>query len=156
MTQITEVAVLRYKVDLKAFMADCEANYYRLRKLLTGFEEEAGVAVALPGDGGDLMTIDIVERTPYTCLLDVRQAGVSALAPWLPHMHLRVRLYHDARLAEVVNCGGLRSPRPRYLYPNEGMLQPDEKAQWNRFLSEWLALAIRHGFAVAAPCEFVE
>ena len=29
---------MSYKVDLKGFMSDCEANYFRLRKLLPGFE----------------------------------------------------------------------------------------------------------------------
>lgn len=145
---------MRYKVDLKRFMSDCETNYHRLRKLLPGIEETDSFQLALPGESGELMVLDVLERTPYTSLVEIRQQGISVRSPWLPETCLKVRLYHDARLAEVVNCAGKRNPRPRYLYPNEDMLQPDEKAQWNQFLSEWLALAIGHGFSVAAPCEF--
>ncbi len=67
---------------------------------------------------------------------------------------MRVRMYHDARMAEVVSCAGVRRVEPRYAYPNERMHQPDEKAQWNRFLADWLALGIDHGHALALPCEF--
>jgi len=147
---------LRYKVDLKAFMADCEANYYRLLKLLPGFDDLDRFQLRLPGANQVIMTLDVIERTPYTSLVEICQQGTkpTRLAEWLPEPSLKVRLYHDARLAEVVHCAGRRNPRPRYLYPNEDMLQPDEKAQWNRFLSEWLALAIGHGYVADTPCEF--
>ena len=145
---------MRYKVDLKNYMADCEANYYRLKKLLPGFDDADSVQFALPGSDDVLLSIEVIERTPYTSLVAIRQHGVTALAPWIPASSLKVRLYHDARLAEVVNFAGARSPRPRYHYPNEEMLQPDEKAQWNRFLSEWLELAIQRGLAPAICCEF--
>jgi len=145
---------LRYKVDLKAFMADCETNYYRLKKLMPGFADSDSFELALPGEGPGIMTLEVVERTPYTTLVQIRQQGTSTLVQWIPESCLTIRLYHDARLAEVVDWAGMRKPRPRYLYPNAAMLQPDEKAQWNRFLSEWLALAIGHGYAVSVTCDF--
>jgi uncharacterized protein YqiB (DUF1249 family) len=147
--------VLRYKVDLKAFMADCEANYYRLRQLVPRFDDLDRFQLGLPGSHRVIMTLDVIERTPYTSLVEISQQGAAGLTEWLPEPSLKVRLYHDARLAEVVHCAGRRNPRARYLYPNEEMLQPDEKAQWNRFLSEWLSLAIDHGFVADMPCEFV-
>lgn len=144
---------MRYRVDLKKIMSDCETNYYRLKKLMSGLEDGGRVEVALPGERGGAITIDVVERTPYTSLVEIRQSS-TVLPRWVPEARLCVRLYHDARLAEVVNYAGMRNPRPRYLYPNVGMFQPDEKAQWNTFLSDWLMLAIGHGFAAVAPCEF--
>jgi uncharacterized protein YqiB (DUF1249 family) len=54
-------------------------------------------------------------------------------------------MYHDARLAEVVSCDGLRNIVPKNVYPNRNMLQRDEKAQWNRFLEEWLIACIERG-----------
>ena len=34
-----------------------------------------------------------------------------------------------------------------YPYPNEQMLQPDEKYQLNHFLGEWLGYCQRHGLS---------
>lgn len=146
---------MRYKVDLKKFMADCEANYHCLIRLLPGVDDGDSYQLGLPGRNDQLMAFEVIERTPYTSLVEIRQLGGDVL-DWLPAALLKVRLYHDARLAEVVNCAGQHNPRPRYRYPNEDMLQPDEKAQWNRFLAEWLALAFSQGLAVDASCEFVD
>ncbi|EMP84373.1 hypothetical protein VC116063_002770 [Vibrio cholerae O1 str. 116063] len=35
----------------------------------------------------------------------------------------------------------------RYDYPNENMVQPDEKAQLNRFLGDWLTFCLKHGIS---------
>jgi uncharacterized protein len=147
---------LRYKVDLKSYMAECEANYLRLHKLLPGFDESDCFELGLPGAYLPVLRLDVVERTPYTSLVTISQIGGQSLAHWIPMPCLKVRLYHDANLAEVVNCAGTINPRPRYEYPNDDMHQPDEKAQWCRFLSEWLSHAIRHGFATSIPCDFVD
>lgn len=53
--------------------------------------------------------------------------------------HLEVQVYHDARMAEVVSAEHTRRLRSIYPYPNEAMHQPDEKAQLNLFLGEWLS-----------------
>ncbi|HCK27104.1 MAG TPA: DUF1249 domain-containing protein, partial [Alcanivorax sp.] len=39
----------------------------------------------------------------------------------------------------------------RYPYPNSHMHQRDEKAQWNRFLGEWLAHVHDFGRASGEP-----
>jgi uncharacterized protein YqiB (DUF1249 family) len=66
-------------------------------------------------------------------------------------------VYHDARMAEVVTFAHLRRVFPHYDYPNPAMHQPDEKAQWNRFLGEWLSHCLRHGVPLDRPLsEFCE
>jgi uncharacterized protein YqiB (DUF1249 family) len=48
-------------------------------------------------------------------------------------------------MAEVV-CRKQRSQlRGSYRYPNRQMHQPDEKAQLNRYLSEWLSQCLAQG-----------
>jgi len=59
----------------------------------------------------------------------------------LPALCLNVRVYHDATLAEVISCSGIGKLLPDYTYPNEKMLQKDEKRQANRLLFEWLSSA---------------
>ena len=56
-----------------------------------------------------------------------------------------VRLYHDAKMAEVVSFQGCAAFLPEYFYPNKNMLQPDEKKQRNIFLGEWLSYCLAFG-----------
>ncbi len=141
----------RYCVDLAAAQAECEVNYWRLERLLRAFCEDDRCFVV----GANLqMRICVQERSPYTTLLEIAQAptAIAALGP-----KLTVRVYHDAQLAEVVAFAQIRRVLPRYDYPNSAMHQPDEKAQWNRFLSDWLSHCLRHGVPIDRPLsEFCE
>jgi uncharacterized protein YqiB (DUF1249 family) len=135
----------RYQINLAADMAECEANYQRLGRLLSDHRVDSR-AIGL--DHGALH-IDVIERCPYTTTLEVVQQPslhVPALAA-----QMQVRVYHDARLAEVVSFASRRRVQPHYDYPNPAMHQPDEKSQWNRFLGEWLSHCLQHGFDLRAP-----
>ena len=64
---------------------------------------------------------------------------------------ITVRLYHDARAAEVVEFQNERHFKPVYNYPNGEMRQRDEKVQLNRFLSEYLSTCLAHGACADRP-----
>ncbi|HET8711668.1 MAG TPA: DUF1249 domain-containing protein [Spongiibacteraceae bacterium] len=138
-THAARLTKRRYCVDLAAALAECEANYWRLERLLHAFREDDR-RFAL--DSQVQMHVRVVERSPYTTLLEIEQVqtAIAALT-----QGLSVRVYHDAQLAEVVAFAHLRRVQPRYDYPNPAMHQPDEKAQWNRFLGEWLSHCLQHG-----------
>ncbi len=136
----------RYRIDLPAHMAECDANYLRLMKLFPGLrEEDANAFGVMMGDHAHRVELKVLERGPYTTLIELQQ---QPRAPWNARPRMVVRLYHDARSAEVVECHGARHFRPVYDYPNRHMHQPDEKAQVNRFLTEFLSMCLRHGIAV--------
>ena len=141
----------RYCVDLSAAQAECEANYWRLQRLLHAFTEDDRCFAI----GEHLqLRISVKERSPYTTFLEIEQAhtAIPALAS-----NVSVRVYHDAQLAEVAAFAHLRRVLPRYDYPNPAMHQPDEKAQWNRFLGEWLSHCLQHGVPIDRPLsEFCE
>jgi uncharacterized protein YqiB (DUF1249 family) len=61
------------------------------------------------------------------------------------HPRMSIRLYHDARMAEVISSQDIHQVKPRYDYPNKYMHQQDEKQQINQFLNEWLHLCLTHG-----------
>ena len=154
----------RYKVNLKNFMACCEANYRRLYKVFPNVATDSIRRVGLSPSSEREVLLTVVERTPYTTLLSIREhrtsndysneqsqnssdlnAELKNKIGWREPPVLNVRMYHDARLAEVVSCDGLRSATPNNSYPNKNMLQRDEKAQWNSFLEEWLTVCIARG-----------
>ncbi len=130
-------------------MAQCDANYTRLMRLCPALKERQGDVfdVAIGGHRAQV-SIEVLERSPYTTLIRIRQRPE---APWGLNPGFTVRLYHDARCAEVVEYQRARHFKPVYAYPNDVMRQRDEKVQVNRFLGEFLAYCLRNGVAVREP-----
>ncbi len=145
----------RYKVDLPLQMAECEANYLRLTKLLANrhpdnsasHQDELRFMIAR-GQQDWLHVLRIIERSPYTTTLELSRTAIGESSSWLALPKLTLRMYHDAKLAEVLAWEGHKRLRPRYEYPNQSMYQSDEKYQLNRFLGEWLTLCLEHGHSL--------
>ncbi len=81
--------------------------------------------------------LEVLEETRYTILLKILQK-FSATDLILRDVTFTVRIYQDARLAEVISYQGRHSIQYKYPYPNEGMFLPDEKKQCNLLLYDWL------------------
>ncbi len=137
-----------YHIDLAAHMAQCDANYLRLMALFPAMRETTFHVFYMPhGSGRSQIRLEVVERARYTTLIHIRQLPT---APWSQSHLFTIRLYHDARSAEVVAYQGDRNFAPVYSYPNSRMYHRDEKAQTNRLLGEYLAWCQQHG---ASPPE---
>lgn len=148
-----------YVPDLVADMAECDANYIRLRKLFPDMDSEDDLQFGIQTLGlkartreGATVVIRIEERCPFTTMIsvDVSSEEDKPLIRW-PYLELRV--YHDVRSAEVVRFERHRNFRYRYPTPNENMFQPDEKSQINKYLGELLNYCIEHGYSLQ-PVEF--
>ena len=133
-----------YKVNLKGMLADCEANYARLLRLFPDILSSRERWLGL-GTGDNKIVLSVQEQTPYTTLVAIKEVGKSGIIN--PPLVV-VRLYHDAKLAEVTACQNVNYVRSKYAYPNRQMVQPDEKHQWNRFLGEWLGHCQAHGYVL--------
>lgn len=143
-SSVTHRGPRRYKVDLAEQLSHCEANYARLLKLMPTFDDcerwdydvQAGAKVWQ-------IHLKITERARYTTMLEVTQN--DGLHDWGSSPKLQVRLYHDAKMAEVIAWEEHQRVKPRYDYPNQNMYQRDEKAQFNRFLSDLLSHSLANG-----------
>ena len=121
-----------------------EANYRKLVSMLPDlvFVEH----VTLSSDDHLLtITVDVIERTKYTVLLELNTFYKGNIA-CMSQPKIQLRMYHDAEVAEVVMVQGKRHIRPHYQYPNEAMYLPDEKKQWNKILFEVLSFCGRHNY----------
>ena len=136
----------RYRVDLVSLQALCETNFVRLCQLMPGMAEqdELRIALAVEDEPEQSLVIRVLERCPYTTTL---QLFHERRHDWLQPPSMEVRMYHDVCMAEVVAAYNRRRFRGVYPYPNEQMLQPDEKHQLNHFLGEWLGFCRRHGLS---------
>nr|WP_241194864.1 DUF1249 domain-containing protein [Pseudomonas fulva] len=146
-SRYVEVNLLRerYRVDLAGLQAACEANYARLIRLLPDMrttQSSRSIGMTQGDQMLGVLVLDVVLACPYTTTLRIRQ---EHSLPWLPVPVMEVQVYHDARMAEVVSAEHARRLRSIYPYPNAAMHQPDEKAQLNLFLGEWLSHCLACG-----------
>lgn len=144
-----------YIVDLKEQMAECDANYIRIMKLLPGFSASEKREVALPFSGvvDQLVVIlEVVEKFKYTSTVKVSQTFPGNEQLYRVPVML-VRVYHDAKTAEVISYQSHRHFAPCYELPNEKMYHRDEKSQLNKFLAEWLSLCLEKGLIAGAQLE---
>ena len=157
----------RYSIDLIKQMAECDANYIRLLRLMPvlaahrqrdfaslGRDMPVQSEKALEGMRSvftlaDLATepvtveITVLEAFKYTTTLEIVQRPV--LRKWMTNPSMLIRVYHDASTAEVVSYQGHNNLQVRYPQPNAKMYQPDEKGQVNQFLGEWLSHCLTVG-----------
>ncbi|PXA71203.1 MULTISPECIES: DUF1249 family protein [Vibrio] len=136
------IATKPYHVDLADLMRTYETNYAKLNALLP---KPSSVGQVRCYQAAELIyQLQVLEVTKYTTLVEICQSDdISTFS--LPVMS--VRLYHDARVAEVCASDQLTRVAARYEYPNHKMMQKDEKAQINRFLGDWLTFCLKQGIS---------
>lgn len=120
--------------------AECERNFWRLHRLLPNTQTLRAKLRLSPEQGGPRgVELTVVEVTRYTSLVHI--VSVQQGPDWLDDIDIQVRVYRDARMAEVVEwCRDRTIPwalcEPSKLYAR------DEKWQWNLFLSELLSYGL--------------
>lgn len=145
----------RYHINLQALHAECETNYLRLLKILPDLATEDSRHIALQTAAGQERRFQffIFERARYTTSLEIAEFGMRP--EWGLSASFSVRLYHDARMAEVLAFQREQHAGAFNHYPNSRMLLPDEKTQWNFLLGEWLTHCLTHGYNTGkafSPC----
>jgi len=85
--------------------------------------------------------IKIIDSARYTSTLEISQIDIST--PKFLRPSMTVRLYHDARVAEVLAAQRTSRLEPVYEYPNLNMHQRNEKFMVNVFLAEWLHFCLK-------------
>jgi uncharacterized protein YqiB (DUF1249 family) len=135
---------LRYVPDIREFGYICESNYRRITLLFPVLHDGTVCCLDLQLNEQFLgqIAVEVADDSRYTQTLMLRQ--MQSAGPWLNDPMLKVRLYHDARMAEVISAKNHHHIAAVNAYPNKRMHLPDEKLQLNRFLAEWLQYCLRH------------
>lgn len=117
-----------------------EGNFIKLRKLLSDCSRLQEESVSRIAGHMDLY-LKIEERSKYTTTLRLSYCFVNAQGIAL-EPNLKIRIYHDAGLAEAVS-GNLHHGRERLHHlPSHALRQ---KWRLNRFLHKWLGYLLRQG-----------
>ncbi len=136
-----------YSFDLCTHMAGCDANYFRILKLLPNLALNSRREISLPHSEfieQVVVTIEVIEKFTYTSTVRISQYSENndlSIEP--PEM--QIRMYHDAKTAEVISYRNHRYFKSIYAVPNKNMYHPDEKEQLNLFLKEWLIHCLEKG-----------
>ena len=130
-----------YRQNLPKYIRLCEQNYARINRLMPKENDRGAVNKVLVG--GFEFTLTVLEASPYTNLVSLKQTDHQVIGFTRPD--LNVRVYHDAKVAEVVCKYYPKRVKPAYSYPNPDMHQKDEKYQLNAFLKDWLEYCINQG-----------
>lgn len=144
----------RYTVDLAAMHALYEWNYARLQKLLRGAGAHERIGVMSPlefawapeaASAGPEPVLQLarVERTRYTETW--RLAQMTQTMPWCPELDMEVRIYHDARMADVLRFQTARRIPAIVPAAHAGGWRVNEKQLVNQFLGDCLQHCLSHG-----------
>ena len=127
-----------------------ESNYLRLRALVGDVRRHVGERVSRVAADCDLH-LAVVEHAPYTSTLRLTYRFEDASGV-LADPDLELRVYHDARLAEVSGCG--RWMRHESLEHVRAGIPAQLGERWlrNMLLNKWLDYCLErgHGFEAAA------
>ncbi len=140
----------KYVPDLSGLHEDCEMNYRRLREILPAFEAGQHFVLRLSHEeqASDVRTLfRVISSARYTAEVEIIQ--LSSISTYCDSPCMRVRVYHDTRMVEVIGYQGVSRFRSSYSYPNQRMRQPDEKTSVNRLLADWLQLCLEIGLLIA-------
>ena len=132
-------------VNLELLHEEFELNYRRLNRIM-GKTDEVGYSTSYILDeiSDGAVSLCVIEVTKYTSLVRI---SAPKLGPaWLADNDLKVRVYRDAKMAEVVEWCKDRTI-PFVLSEPSHMQSRDEKWQWNVFLSELLSYGLRNSLA---------
>lgn len=133
------------QLNLVSLHRECERNYFRLMSL---FDKKNSLGSSFTVQDSQLTAVvfKIIEATKFTITISVTLEHVAP--DWVPEIDLKVRVYHDAKMAEVIEWCSDRTI-PWALVEDKGLQSRDEKWQWNIFLSELLSQKLKHSILEA-------
>lgn len=139
----TQLRRRRQVHDLGELMAIYECNYIRLRQLIPDMDAVAAGGISVAAGALDLH-LTVSERNRYTTTLTLTYLFEDEQGQF-PAPDIQVRIYHDARLAEVISCGRRRGVRNASYDCWRRDYTLDAKWRINRFLQKWLGYCLRQG-----------
>ena len=143
MKTLTDFESRRQQLDLARLHTECERNYRRLYQLFPDSDlADAQIALQYRDKSGAGMALNVLDVAKYSSTVQVIADRAGPM--WLPEIVIKVRIYRDAQMAEVIEWCSDRTI-PWALVEKSGMQARDEKWQWNMFLSELLCHGLHHG-----------
>ena len=142
------IARLAPRNRLDRLMREYERNYERMRFLVPTLRDMSGHNVSRAEAMPDLH-LEVLDQSSYTTTL-VMTYALEIDGSRLPEPEVQVRVYHDARMAEVL---AVREPGPTggTAWCSLRHSAMSRKWRFNRFLGKWLAYCLQQGHGRFEP-----
>ena len=135
--------------DFVSLMTLYESNYVRLRNLVPALKAMEGTHTSIvAGDCPLLLRVE--ERGPYTTTLTLTYV-FDTVAGQIADPDLQVRVYHDARVAEVLSCARWHRHEVLASIKSELYCQLGERWLRNVMLNKWLDYCVERGHCFVNP-----
>ena len=134
----------------KNHLTTCSANFSRLKKILCDFQNDIYTFEILNNEQNNKAEFFVISRTPHTLSIEAKFKNNDAT---LINFLLRINIYVDAKLAEVISYQQ-EKPVP-FFAPSPFSQSQDEKYQQNRILTEWLENIFLNGAVEAKEINFL-
>ena len=134
----------------KNHLTTCSANFSRLKKILCDFQNDIYTFEILINEQNNKAEFFVISRTPHTLSIEAKFKNNDVT---LINFLLRINIYIDAKLAEVISYQQ-EKPVP-FFAPSPFSQSQDEKYQQNRILTEWLENIFLNGAVEAKEINFL-
>ncbi len=120
-----------------------ECSYIRLRNLVPDLDAVPDEMISRVAGALDLH-VRITERCKFTTTFNLTYYFNDREGRF-PAPDMRVRMYHDAQVCEVISCGRRRGFRNAVYNRMYNSYSLTEKWRMNRFLQKWLGYSLMQG-----------
>ena len=130
-------------LELKEFHFICEKNYLLFSQLLPDLQKEKNLSFGIPLGNFKLNEVSIYLSEVSKFTSDIKICFSAELSE---KIEIEVRLYHEAKMCEVIRFQGFHQSLISIL-PSKikfGFTK-DEKYQWNSFLNKFLIICKESG-----------
>lgn len=130
----------------------CESNYQKLFRLIPNLQAMKKTAIGQT-ENRPALHLDILERNPYTLTIELSHCFKQQLSELMAPT-VKIRIYMDAQLAEVIR--DTDRPAVARVYQNPGRALEIQEYKWrlNYFLQKWLdhCLKTEYQFSEVNTC----
>jgi uncharacterized protein YqiB (DUF1249 family) len=136
-----------------ALMSLYESNYIRFGWLAGNLQRLCGCQRSSVREDCDLV-LSVIERCPYTTTLNLTYLLSHPTEP-VEYPDMRIRIYHDARLAEA-QAWAAAHPHP-VLKALRGRAERELDQRWarNLMLNKWLEYCVERGHRFSAGARII-
>ena len=128
---------------LKSFHFVCEKNYLLFSQILPSLNQESIFSFGLPMKNSKLNEVSISLSRISKFTSDIKVCFSAELSK---EIEIEVRLYHEAKMCEVIRFQGYHQSLISILPSQKKFgFTKDEKYQWNSFLNKFLTICKESG-----------
>ena len=129
--------------QLKSFHFICEKNYLLFSQILPSLNQERIFSFGLPMENSKLNEVSICLNKISKFTSNIKVCFSAELSK---KIEIEVRLYHEAKMCEVIRFQGYHQSLISILPSQKKFgFTKDEKYQWNSFLNKFLTICRESG-----------